>query len=130
MSLLEQLARRIAGKLGLPFEDLDAEASVFFGWLPDAPVKAVCVLADGLRPAGDDAGSRVQVVIRTGADVGWALARAGEILALLDGARDMMLVPGGAVLLRAAVDQGFRFTGLAGNNTQFYAAYFSVYAYS
>ena len=128
MSLLEQLARCLAGKLGLPFEDCGAEASVFFGWMPEAPARAVCVTADDLRPAGDDGGSRVQVLIRAGLDGGWALDRAAEILALLNGARDLMLVPDGAVVCRAAVEQGFRFAGLAGNNTQFYAADFVVYA--
>ena len=128
MSIVEQLARFLAGKLALPFEDCGAGASVFFGWMPEAPVRAVCVLADGLRPDGDAGGSRVQVLIRAGTDGGWALERAAEILSLLDGARDLMLVPEGAVLSRAEVERGFRFSGLAGNNTQFYAAEFVIFA--
>ncbi len=127
MTILEQLARYLAAKLGLPFEDVGAEASVFFGCLPDAPAKAVCVYASDLRPAGDDDGSRVQVVIRSDSDGGWPLDLAVRLMALLDEARDVCFVPGGHYVNRVETERGFEYGGSAQNDAQFYAASFRIY---
>lgn len=127
MTILEQLARYLAAKLGLPFEDLDAEASVFFGALPDAPARAVCVYASDLRPAGDDDGSRVQVILRSNGDSGWPAALSARVMALLDEARDVAFVPDGCYVNRVETERGFEFTGTAANGAQFYAARFRIY---
>ena len=127
MTIVEQLARFIAAKLGLPFEGIDAEAAVFFGCLPDAPKKAVCVYAGGLRPAGDYEGTRVQVVIRSDSDGGWPLRQAARLTALLDEARDLIFVPDGLYVDRVEAERGFEFTGTAGEGAQYYAAGFRIY---
>ena len=127
MTIVEELARYIAARLGLPFEDCGAEAGVFFGCMPDTPAKAVCVYAGGLRPAGDADGSRVQVVIRSDADGGWPLRQAVALTALLDEARDLIFAPEGHYVNRVVTERGFEFTGTAANNTQFYAADFRIY---
>lgn len=127
MTILEQLARYLAAKLSLPFEDVGAEASVFFGALPDAPAKAVCVYASDLRPAGDDDGSRVQVILRSDSDGGWPAELSARVMALLDEARDVAFVPDGCYVNRVETERGFEFTGTAANGAQFYAARFRIY---
>ena len=127
MTILEQLARYLAAKLGLPFEDCGAEASVFFGSLPDAPAKAVCVYASDLRCAGDEDGSRVQVIVRSDSDGGWPVELAARLMALLDEARDVAFVPEGCYVNRVDTERGFEFTGTAANGAQFYAARFRIY---
>ena len=127
MTILEQLARYLAAKLNLPFEDLDAQASVFFGALPDAPAKAVCVYASDLRPSGDDDGSRVQVIIRSDMDGGWPAQLAVRLMALLDEARDVCFVPDGCYVNRVETERGFEFTGTSQNGAQYYAARFRIY---
>lgn len=124
--MVEALARWIAGRLGMPFEDIGAEEGVFFGWMPDAPVRAVCVTADGLRSGGE--GSRVQAQIRSDLDGDWALRRGEALVALLDEARDLMPSPEGPVIRRVTVERGLYLLGLEGNHTQVYGADFIVYA--
>ena len=127
MTVVEALARWIAGRLELPFEDTDAAAGVFFGWMPDAPVKAVCVTAGGLRPGGGE-GSLVQVQIRSDMDGGWALRQGEALMKLLDEARDLMSSPDGPIIRRVAVERGLGFVGLEGSHTQVYGADFVAYA--
>ena len=126
MTIVEQLARFLANKLQLPFEGTEAGA-VFYGYLPEEPVKAVCVYANDLRAPGDSDGTRVQIVVRSDMDGAWALAQSMQIMSELDDARDLIFVPDGSYILRVETETGFQFTGMAGNNTQFYAANFRVY---
>ncbi len=126
MTIVEQLARFLANKLQLPFEGTEAGA-VFYGYLPEEPVKAVCVYANDLRAPGDSDGTRVQIVVRSDMDGAWALAQSMQIMSELDDARDLIFVPDGSYILRVETEKGFQFTGMAGNNTQFYAANFRVY---
>ena len=66
MSIIEQLARYLAPRLGMTFEE-----DVFFGYLPPAPAKAVCVYAGEIRPDGDREGCRVRVAVRSARDGAW-----------------------------------------------------------
>ena len=100
---------------------------MFFGCLPDAPAKAVCVYASDLRPCGDGDGSRVQVVIRSDGDGGWPLDAAVKLMALLDEARNVCFVPGGSYVHRVETERGFEYGGMAGNDCQYYAAEFRIY---
>ena len=79
------------------------------------------------RPAGDDDGSRVQVVIRSDSDGGWPLDLAVRLMALLDEARDVCFVPGGHYVNRVETERGFEYGGSAQNDAQFYAASFRIY---
>ena len=126
MTIVEQLARFLANKLQRPFEGTEAGA-VFYGYLPEEPVKAICVSANDLRAPGDSDGTRVQIVVRSDMDGAWALAQSMQIMSELDDARDLIFVPDGSYILRVETEKGFQFTGMAGNNTQFYAANFRVY---
>ena len=129
MTIIEQMARYLAAKLGLPFEgDAGAGAAVFFGYLPEAPAKAICVYASDLRAPGDADGARVQVVIRSDADGAWPLTAAVEILDLLDERRDLLFAPGGCYVNRVETVRGFEFTGINDGDAQYYAAEFRVYA--
>ena len=127
MTIVEQLARFLAARLRLPFEGADAGGAVFFGWMPEAPAKAVCVYAADLRRGDDDAGSRVQVAIRSDADGAWPLGIAAEIMRQLDGRRDAMFTPGGSYVHRVEALRGFEFNGMEGNGTQIYTAEFRVF---
>ena len=127
MNIVEQMARYIAARLGLPFEDVDAPASVFSGWLPESPARAVCVCAAGLRPSGDADGTRVQVVIRSDGDSGWPLDTAVALTALLDEARDVAFVPEGHYVTRVTLERAFEFNGADDRGNQFHAAEFRVY---
>ena len=117
MTIVEQLARFLANKLQLPFEGTEAGA-VFYGYLPEEPVKAICVYANDLRAPGDSDGTRVQIVVRSDMDGAWALAQSMQIMSELDDARDLAQVaeaPAGkraSRCLRALVLAG---VGLAGN---------------
>ena len=126
MTIIEQLARFIANRLALPFEGTE-DGSVFFGYLPAEPVRAICVYADDLRPEGDTSGTRVQVVIRSDTDGLWPLETGLAIMRLLDDRRDIMFQPDGSYVNRIDMEQGFEFGGMADNNTQLYAASFTVY---
>lgn len=126
MTIIEQLARFLASKLSFQFEGTHS-GSVFFGYLPETPIKAICVYANDLRAPGDLDGARVQIVIRSDLDGAWPLEQAVEIARLLDDARDMIFVPDGAYITRIETEKGFEFAGMAGNNTQLYAANFRVY---
>ena len=123
MTIIEQLARYLAGKLQLPFED-----GVFYGYMPAEPVKAVCVYANDLRAPGDLEGVRVQVAIRSDTDGAWPLELAVEIMRLLDDQRDLLFTAEGDYVNRVETERGFEFTGLNDSNTQFYTADFKVYA--
>jgi hypothetical protein len=126
MSIIEQLARFLAGKLQLPLEG-DTDGAVFYGYMPEKPTKAICVYANDLRAPGDDEGTRVQIVVRSDMDGGWALAQSLSIMSILDDARDLIFVRDGAYIPRIETEKGFQFSGMAGNNTQFYAANFRIY---
>ena len=128
MTIIEQLARYLAAKLRLGFEETGAGAAVFFGYMPMEPVKAVCVYANDLRAPGDSDGVRVQVAIRSDADGAWPLNLAVEILRLLDDRRDLLFVPDGSYVSRVETQRGFEFTGLSDDNTQFYTAEFCIYS--
>ena len=123
---MEQLARFLAKRLRLPFEGED-DGAVFFGYLPERPVKAVCVYTEDLRAGGDAAGTRIQVAVRSDLDGAWPLCVAAEIMQALDGGRDVMLVPGGGCALRIEAEQGFEFSGMEGGAAQLYTARFRVY---
>ena len=123
MSIIEQLARYLAPRLGMTFEE-----DVFFGYLPPAPAKAVCVYAGEIRPRGDREGCRVRVAVRSARDGAWPVAKAEQVMRAMEGLRDAMLVPGGMVVHRAEVERGFEFAGMEENATQFYTADFRVYA--
>ena len=123
MTIIEQLARYLAAKLRMPFED-----GVFFGYMPADPVKAVCVYANDLRAPGDQGGVRVQIAIRSDTDGAWPLSLAVEIMRLLDDQRDLLFVAEGDYVNRVETERGFEFTGLNDSNTQFYTADFKVYA--
>ena len=125
MTMLEQLARHLAARLRLPFEG-DAEGAVFFGMLPEAPLRALAVVAADLRAGDDGEGSRVRVLVRSDGDGAWPLERAAEILRLLDGARDLLLTPGGGVVHRVEALRGFEFSGVDAAGAQVYAAEFRV----
>lgn len=127
MTIVEQLARYLSARLGLPFEGGDAGGAVFFGCLPDRPVKAVCVYAMDLRDGGDGEGTRVQVALRSDADGAWPLDMAAAIMALLDARRDLVLAEGGDYVHRIEAVRGFEYSGMEGNATQFYTADFRVY---
>ena len=126
MTIIEQLARFLAAKLNAQFEGTQS-GSVFFGYLPASPDKAICVYANDLRGPGDLEGALVQIVIRSDLDGAWPLTQAIEIIRLRDDARDMIFVPDGAYLTRVETEKGFEFSGMAGNNIQLYAANFRVY---
>lgn len=126
MTIIEQLARYLAAKLALPFEGA-VSGAVFFGYLPAAPVKAVCVYASDLRAPGDQDGARVQIVIRSDADGAWPLEKAVEIMRLLDERRDLLFTADGDYISRVETESGFEFAGLENNATQMYAANFRVY---
>ena len=126
MTIVEQLARFLADRLGLPFEG-DGEGAVFFGYLPDRPVKAVCVYARDLRAGDDGEGTRVQIALRSDADGAWPLELAARIMALLDGRRDMICCADGDYIHRVEAARGFEFSGMEDNATQFYTADFRVY---
>lgn len=126
MTIIEQLARHIANRLCHPFEG-DEDGSVFFGYMPAEPVRAICVYAEDLRPEGDTYGTRVQIVIRSDTDGLWPLETGLSIMRLLDGQRDTMLQPDGAYINRIDMEQGFEFGGISDNNTQLYAANFAIY---
>lgn len=129
MTIVEQLARYLAAKLRLPFEgDGSSAAACFFGYMPAAPVKAVCVYASDLRAPGDLDGARVQIAIRSDVDGEWPLSLAVEIMRLLDEQRDLLLVAEGDYVNRIETERGFEFAGLNDGNTQFYTAHFRVYA--
>ena len=128
MTIIEQLARYLAAKLGLPFEGGGEEPAVFFGYLPAEPVKAVCVYASDLRAPGDLDGARAQVVIRSDADGAWPLTVAAEILRQLDERRDLLFTPGGCYVNRVETVRGFEFNGINDNDAQYYAAEFRVYS--
>ena len=129
MTIIEQLARYLASKLGLPFEGgPGAEAACFFGYMPAEPTKAVCVYANDLRAPGDLDGVRVQIAIRSDTDGAWPLSLAVEILRLLDDRRDLLFTAEGDYVNRVETERGFEFTGLNDSNTQFYTADFKVYA--
>ena len=126
MTIIEQLARYLAAKLGLPFEGSTGGA-VFFGYMPDKPVKAICVYANDIRAPGDSDGARVQIVIRSDADGAWPLSTAVEIMRLLDDQRDLLFTADGSYVSRVETEKGFEFIGLESNSTQMYAANFRVY---
>ena len=127
VTIIEQLARYIAIRLKLPFEGVSDAGSVFFGYLPAEPVKAVCVYADDLRAEGSASGTRVQIVIRSDTDGLWPLERGLEIMRLLDRRHDIMFQADGSYVNRIETDKGFEFAGMADNNTQLYAANFRIY---
>ncbi len=126
MTILEQLARFLAGKTQCTFEGND-DGAVFYGYMPEKPVKAVCVYASDLRASGDEDGTQVQVGIRSDMDGAWALEKATQIINLLDEARDLIFVKDGSYINRVETINGFEYTGLDSNNTQFYTANFRVY---
>ena len=129
MNVVEQLARYLAAKLGLPFEGSgDDAAAVFFGYMPAEPVRAVCVYAADLRAPGDADGARVQIAIRSDLDGAWPLELAEEILELLDERRDLLLSIDGSYVHRVETERGFEFSGLESGNAQIYVADFRVYA--
>lgn len=126
MMIVEQLARFLANKLQLAFEGTEPGA-VFYGYLPEEPIKAICVYANDLRAPGDSDGTRVQIVVRSDMDGAWALAQSMQVMSELDDARDLIFVPDGSYISRVETEKGFQFNGMAGNNTQFYTANFRVY---
>lgn len=125
MTIVEQAARYIAAKLRTPFEGTE-DGSVFWGYLPETPTKAICVYADDLRCPGDDEGTKLQVIIRSDLDGGWALEKAIAIMSILDDMRDLIFVQDGAYITRISAEKGFEFNGMS-NNAQFYSANFQVY---
>jgi len=54
------------------------------GFLPQSPDRAAAVYATGLRPKGDDEGSRFQIIVRSDPTGDTALADAMQIADLLD----------------------------------------------
>lgn len=126
MTMLEQMARFLASRLGYAFEG-DSDGSVFFGYLPEKPVKAICVYANELRASGDRDGTRIQVGIRSDMDGAWPLETAVRIMALLDDAHDLLFTEDGKYINRIETQSGFEYAGLDSNNTQFYTANFRVY---
>lgn len=54
------------------------------GFLPQSPDRAVAVYATGLRPQGDDEGSRFQIITRSEPTSDTALADAMQIADMLD----------------------------------------------
>ena len=126
MTIVEQLARFLASKLSLEFEGT-TPGSVFFGYLPESPVKSLGVYANDLRTPGDDDGTRIQIAIRSNLDGAWPLNMGIEIMRLLDDARDLIFIPKGAYISRVEVEKGFEFMGFVGDNSQMYTANFVVY---
>ena len=122
MTLVEQLARYLAHRLGLGFEKV-----VFFGYMPESPVRAIGVYAGDLRPAGDFEGTRVEVAVRSDLDAAWAMEQAVAIMGLLDGLKDVMFIPEGSYIHRVEAGKGFEFTGVEDGNVQYYTAWFQVY---
>ena len=127
MTIIEQMARWLAAKLDLPVEDTGAGGAVFWGYLPEAPARAVCVYAGELRPEGDADGTRVQIVVRSDADGAWPLKTALTIVRLLNDRRDVLFVPDGAYISRVETERGFEFAGMSDGNRQLYEGYFRVY---
>ena len=127
MTILEQLARYLAARLNLPFEGDDPAGAVFYGYLPERPVRAVCVYADDLRPGGGEQGAAVQIAVRSDVDGEWPLQTGLAILRALDERRDLLPVAGGDYISRIRTERGFEFGGLMANNTQVYTATFRVY---
>ena len=66
------------------------------------------------------------LLVRSDGDGAWPLERAAEILRLLDGARDLLLTPGGGVVHRVEALRGFEFSGVDAAGAQVYAAEFRV----
>ena len=122
MTLVEQLARYLAHRLGLGFE-----TEVFFGYMPETPARAIGVYASDLRPADDLEGTRVEVAVRSDLDGAWAMEQAVAIMRALDGLRDAMFTPEGSYIHRVEAEKGFEFTGVEGQNVQYYTARFRVY---
>ena len=127
MTIVEQLARYIAARLGLPFEGGNASGAVFFGSMPDAPAKAICVSAGDLRDAGDPGGTLAQVDIRSDLDGAWPLRQAARLMRLLDGQRDVIFMPEGYYVHRIEAERGFEYAGAGQNNTQYHTARFRIY---
>ena len=126
MTIIEQAARYLAAKLRLPFES-DQPGSVFFGYMPAKPAKAICVYANDLRAPGDDEGARIQVVVRSDLDGAWPLEKSVEIMRLLDEQRDVLFTKDGDFISRIETESGFEFAGMSDNQIQMYAANFRVY---
>lgn len=127
MTIVEQLARYLAGRMGLAFEGGDAGGAVFFGCLPERPVRAVCAYAGDLRAGGDPDGTRVQIAVRSDRDCAWPLERAAEITRLLDGRRDLIFTPAGGYVNRVELERGFEYAGMEDDGAQLYTADFRVY---
>ena len=54
------------------------------GFMPQSPDQCIAVYATGLRPRGDDEGSRFQIIVRSSPEADTALAEAAEISDTLD----------------------------------------------
>ena len=65
--------------------------------------------------------------MRSDLDAAWALEQAVAIMGALDGLRDAMFTPEGDYIHRVEAVKGFEFTGVEGQNTQYYTAWFQVY---
>lgn len=125
MSILEQLARYLANRLGIDYEG--GASGVFCGAMPEAPARAVCVCADDLRSPGDARGTGVTVTVRSDRDGAWPLETAAAVVRSLDGRRDVLLVPDGDHVHRIELEGGFAYDGYAPYNTQTYVGTFRIY---
>lgn len=127
MTIVEQLARFLAARLRLPFEAADGGGAVFFGYMPDAPARAVCVYAADLRDGDDARGTLVQIAIRSDADGAWPLEIAAAIMRRLDGCRDALFTPDGSYVHRVEAVRGFEFNGTDASGAHYYSAEFRVF---
>lgn len=125
MTIIEQLARYIAAELGLEFEGT-SEGSVFFGYIPQRPVKAICFLANDLKPPKDDEGTRVQIYIRSDKDGAYPLNIGIDIMRLLDDRTDVLFIEGGNYISRIKTERGLR-AEVVDDDMQGYSINFCVY---
>ena len=125
-SIIEQLAEYLAGE-GIGTLEGNDEGSVFWGTMPEAPKKAICVRAADMRQCGDAGGTQVMIYIRSDEDGDWPLQKSMEIMDLLDGLRHAMFTDGGNYILRVEMLTGATSGGLHANATQHYFMNFRIY---
>ncbi len=125
MGITEQVASFLARKLGLSFEGI-SPWSVFFGYLPEAPLRAICVTGEDMRLSGDERGAKVRINIRAGAESVPPVQIAEDIARAMEGAPGQLLTDGGARVLLCETGAGFRFEGLSGTFAQTHSATFRI----
>ena len=113
MTLAEETARFLARKSGFAFEG-GTSGSVFFGYMPETPVRAICV-----TQVGDE---MLQIRIRADDDAAWPLETAQTVRAILRDMRGQLLTQGGRYALRCDVLEGFALDGITGDTSHSYSA--------